>query len=515
MNYKKPLGLLAALVGVAVYPCQAQTFNQAVRMMLDNEPELLAVNADSRATYESWNAARAGLKPQISANASTGGIERTRTTDGLTGTSSTTGLFSRDIGVSLRQLVFDGGTTKNSSESTFNNYEAARYLQMGMIEDRIVDLAEVYLELFRTDEQMKLAQQNVADHKRMLENLRIREAGGEVRTQTQLIQGRLSKAMNRADMQEIKREEAIARFERLIGKRPDFNCLSLPVANFNGGKCCEANWEFLASQSALAAAIHQARAQAGLRVPQVYLDLGASRGENNIGVAGSDNELSAMFTMSWDLSTGGANRANQRYYKHKVENAAELVRAAQKDCMYNQSLLATELDSANRSVNSFANYSNRMSKVIGDYEEQFDIGMQSLIDLLDVRNEYFEARTQEIDSRYTVISSKVRTLGEQGRFASSVIGDYAKQKLALCDDRSDSWASRKAFLTPEEVDEFTAPKCPAPCDEPAPANCAEKVADLVATPVVMQPASVQAVPVAAKSQAGLNNLGRKLFGRSR
>lgn len=433
---------------------KAQTLPELVKTMLDCEPELIAVNADSRSSYEQWNVTRGSRLPQISVDSTIGGRDRDRATDGLLVNSTSEALFSRDIGITLRQLVFDGGTSKNLSNSDLHAYKMQRYLQMAMIEDRVVDLTEIYLEIFRTREQIALANTNVEDHRSMLSKLKIREEGGDVKTNAELIQGRLSRALNRLDLQNIKLKEAKARFKRLLCCEPNYNALTLPKIDADANcTSCNKNWNYLAAQSALKSSVNRAKAQGGLRVPQVYLDLGASRGQDSIGVAGADNELRALLTMSWDLSTGGSNRASQRLYKHQVEKAAELVVAAKKNCAYDLELLKTELDSAHKAQNSFSNYTTKLKSVMADYDDQFKIGMQSLIDMLDIRNELYEAKSEEIDSRYDIIASKARVLGKQGRLVSSLVGSYVTDKYRICEKNSDCWVS-KDTLSDCEIENY-------------------------------------------------------------
>jgi len=59
-------------------------------------------------------------------------------------------IFAQSIGVSLRQLLDDGGTALYQTRSAKHALAVQNYMEKAMIEARVVDLAEVYLEVLRT-----------------------------------------------------------------------------------------------------------------------------------------------------------------------------------------------------------------------------------------------------------------------------------------------------------------------------------------------------------------------------
>ena len=68
----------------------AQTLEESVHLMLQQEPELRAVDFDSRSSFQDYKIARGDLFPQITANGTSGVSERDRSTDGLVSQSGDT-----------------------------------------------------------------------------------------------------------------------------------------------------------------------------------------------------------------------------------------------------------------------------------------------------------------------------------------------------------------------------------------------------------------------------------------
>ncbi|MDF1816871.1 MAG: TolC family protein, partial [Verrucomicrobiales bacterium] len=287
----------------------AITLSGAVRLMLEHEPELNAAEYDTLSSIGDHRLARSELRPQIVLDSSTGYSQRDRSTDGRFRSGQT--LLQKEIGVSLRQLLYDGGVSRNNERSARNAHLAQQLTEKSLIEERVVDLSEVYLEVLRVRRQIALAQRNVDDHRTMRDMLQERARAGGNRADVGLVQGRLQLALNTMSTQRLALNLAEARFERLVGV-PPVNLIHPPVpkipSTVEAIDICR-NFDYLASLEALEAAEHRYEAARARKKPKVYLDAGLSYGQNSSGIRGDDNEMSALVVGSWDIFTGGKNKA--------------------------------------------------------------------------------------------------------------------------------------------------------------------------------------------------------------
>jgi len=442
MTTKSPLpAYLVAIISLTFLSVsQAQTLEQAIHLMLQQEPELRAVDFDSKSSFQDYKIARGDLFPQVTVNGSSGVSERDRSTDGLVSQSGDT-LWANQVGLSVRQLLFDGGMVSNEAKASSSFYDAQRYLQMGQIEARVVDLAEVYLELIRVGRQLEAARENVAIHRDMREKLAERQRNGGVRADTSLIDGRLSLAENSLYTQELALENAHWRFKRLTGVEP--SDIKDPAALHTGNSIEELdatqNWDYLATTAALEAANFKRKSKRGLYTPNIYLDAGASRGEDTLGVRGRDDEVRALLVLSWDLYRGGANKATNQRERLQLAKAGELLRAADQQREYQLRLLLAEKEGSRASTGSLRQYVDKLGRVIADYEEQFRIGQKELLNILDVRNEHYQARSRLIDSRFNEDVAEYRMLGIQGRLVERLIGDAIADYVTVGNRKADKW----------------------------------------------------------------------------
>ncbi|MAS97057.1 MAG: hypothetical protein CMO55_28025 [Verrucomicrobiales bacterium] len=411
-------------IGVLTLPIlgSGQTLKEAVCKMLEFEPELNAAEYDTLSSREEQIIARSKLLPRLSLNSSGGPVNRDRSTDSLLRSGDT--LFERQVGVSIRQLLYDGGTSTNEARASRNAFLAQQYLEKGMVESRVVDLVEVYLEVIRTERQIRLAERNVENHENMRNLLRERTEAGGSRADLALIQGRLGLAVNTLATTKLSYRLAVGRFERLTGIMPgNLSYPSVPeVGNSVDAIDLSNNHNYLAAKEALESAKFRAKATRGYTGPNLYLDGTASTGEDVGGVRGGDNELSANIVASWDLFAGGYNKAAERKEKFQVGKYEELLRAADLERQYNLSVLWQEREGSAASVRALETYAGELDGVASDYQEQFAVGRQELLNILDVQSEAYTAESRLLDAKFDFDTSSYRILGLQGTATRAILG---------------------------------------------------------------------------------------------
>lgn len=402
---------------------QGQTLRESVLRMIEFEPELNAGEYDTLSSLEDQKVARSGLFPQVSLDGTGGYSNRDRTTDGLLRSGDS--LFQRQLGASVRQLVYDGGTTINQARASRNAFLSQQYLEKAMIESRVVDLAEVYLEIIRTKKQLELAEENVENHRKMRDMLQERAAAGGSRADVALVHGRLGLATNSLATQKLGYKIAVARYRRLTGSEPGNIAMPQlpPIANSISEVDLSNNFNYLASVEALEAAKHSARSVNGINAPRIYLDGGVNRGQDSIGISGEDNESRILISASWDLFRGGYNKARKKQEHFQVGKYEELLRAADLEREFILETSWNERQGSRNSIDALDKYSSELAKVVDDYGEQFRVGRQELLNILDVQSEYYKASSQLHDARFNYDASAFRIYGVQGNATSFILGD--------------------------------------------------------------------------------------------
>ena len=414
-----------ALVGVISLQggIQAETLSGAFHRMLENDPELRAAGWDSKAAEYQARAARGGLRPQVALNGSAGFSRRDRSVDGLQSDDGQD-RFSRQLGISLRQLLFDGNSTYHGVKSAEARAELQKFLEMGARETRTVDLVEVYLEVLRNHEQIAAARAHVASYRKIHELAVAKFEGGGEEADSALLEGRLSLAESALDTQKLQLQRAQGRYLHLVGDIPsDLTPIAQPALPSSLEVLDLANnWDFQAARIGHAAAVRDAKSSKGSRWPSLSADVGYSVGEDTLGIAGRDNEFHALVVGSWNVFDGGTRKASINRSEAMVEKALDLITTADRERKLNAKIAWMERSGTNQALQSLKKYHSRLSKVVGDYEDGFEVGKRDILQILDMKGEEYGAKTQLIDARYEHLASGYRIMGIAGTLAESLVG---------------------------------------------------------------------------------------------
>ena len=482
------------------------SLRQAVLLMLEYEPELNAAEYDTLSAIADHRLARSERRPLVNVNTGVGYVDRDRSTDALSDSGET--LLQREIGITVRQLLYDGGMSKNNILAARNTHLAQQLTEKSMIESRTVDLSEVYLEVIRVRRQIDLAQRNVENHRAIRDMLRERVAMGGRRADVGLVQGRLQLAINTLSNQNLALQRAIARFERLTGVTPGNlsypGIPSLPSdwKNIDTSR----NFDYLAAAQGLEAAEHRYLAAKGRKYPKLYFETGASRGRDTLGIRGRDDEKFALITGSWDIFSGGRNRAFECREHFQVGKFEELVRSADRERNYRLKLLWQEREGSIASISALDRYAKELARVNSDYEEQFKIGHQELINILDIQQEYYSVKSRLLDAKFEKDQSVYRIMGVQGILTAELIGackfdTYCKSPVGECKEKchpDNRVPVTQSCLIAGKFD------CEGPKAEVCPVTHQTYYKDRPQLPVVCDP----------KGKCGSCNLARKLgFGK--
>ena len=118
--------------------------------------------------------------------------------------------------------------------------------------------------------------------------------------------------------------------------------------------------------------------------------------------------------MQWNVFKGGKDKARRNETAHLISQAKNI-----RDNTYRQVVESMRLSwVAHQTVKNqmvfFKQHSDASIKTNKAYQEQFNIGQRSLLDLLDSANEMFQAKSAYVNSLYDQQFSMFRILTSKG-----------------------------------------------------------------------------------------------------
>lgn len=209
-----PFALAASL------PAQAQSLSEAMQHAMDVHPEIQAGVNSRLSADKQLRAAKGGYLPSVDLLGGYGreGSDNTTTRgDGDHWRTMTRGESS----LRLQQMVFDGFATQNEVGRQQATVNSRAYSLLGTSERTALDVAQVYIDVLRRQEMVRLAEENLRSHERIFDQISLRSERGVGRLADQdQAEARLAQARNNLITEQTNLRDARTNFYSVVGMDP-------------------------------------------------------------------------------------------------------------------------------------------------------------------------------------------------------------------------------------------------------------------------------------------------------
>lgn len=413
---------------------EAENLQNAIFSAIENNPEVQEKWHEFLSASYGYKASRSGYRPKVDLGV---GYDFHRQDYGPN--RSYHGAYGE---ITLQQMLYDGAFTK-SEVAQFNNLQLVSYFNLLDATEKIAHQAfAAYLDVARQRELVELAQDNLAKHHDVYKQVEKSAKAGVARSaDLEQINGRLALAQSNlvTEMQNL--HDVSARYLRIVGEMPSNE---LDTFNFEERVLPESVKEALglaykespvfqaALRSILAAEAANKVAKSDYK-PKLNLNARyGSQTYDGLGYDEGQSEASIGIELRYNLYNGGRHKANIRRSLQEVNVAKDRRDIAciniRQDVQisYNNTLkLAEQLPILNR-------HRVASSKVSTAYKQQFDIGQRTLLDVLDIENEYFQASRAYTNAVYDIEIARSQTLATMGGLIGAL--DMHKTDLPALSD---------------------------------------------------------------------------------
>ncbi len=420
------IALLLGLAGSA--PAMAISLQDAIKNTLSTNPEVQRAAKQRLARDQEVRQARGGYYPDLDLTAGVGYEWTDSPTTRAAGNGNERHMSREEMALNLRQMLYDGEATKNEVERHQARVNSAAYTVQGVSQNTALRAAEVYIELLKQHRFLELAEENVAAHVRIYDQIKLRSDSGVGRkADLDQIEGRLALARSNVVSSQNNIHEAEANYIRVIGELPDK--LERPQGLEQAlPKTVE---EAVASgfeqhptlQSAIAdveATLAQNRASHHTFRPRFDLEVGRTWNNDIDGVDGRNEDFTAMLRMRWNLLNGGSDKARTEETAHLINEAKEVQNNTRRQVEESVRLSWTSYESSKIQRDYLQKHMEASRKTREAYTKQFNLGQRTLLDLLDTENEVFESSRAYAEADHTNLYAQYRILVGMGKLLETL-----------------------------------------------------------------------------------------------
>lgn len=429
-----PAALIVAFCGLASLQATAQEgvvaseggeqvnrLQQSVVKGLDKSPVLDAEVHALEAQLEEANVTFGGMLPTVDLRGSVGREHA----EFSAGNSST--YYTSSYGIEARQNLFNGFASQARYSSAYANSMQSYYRYLNRANQVAFEASSAHIDVSRNQALIKLAESNLKYHEDLTSRIEEKVRNGVARqSDLEQARSRYTLALGNLATEKANAFSAMANYQRVtdsvwpINEPGEYvvnanfeveNVDRLVFALNNHPLLKAANAQIEASTQDVTAASEGFSPRFDLRAKHDnytnYLSSFNDRGDRQV----SSIDLLA----SMNLYRGGADTsARNAAVKRKLRTMDDKLSVCRTIRQNSQSSLYDVMNLQKR-LNYFRAQSEAISSARTAYQQQFEVGRRSLLDLLSAENEYYQAQRTLINIEADLSVSKLRLLSNTGQ----------------------------------------------------------------------------------------------------
>lgn len=415
---------VAMAVFLAVVPAYAQTLSDTVRTAVSSSPKVGSLEHNRESVDAEMRRAKGLYLPQLDVRGAIG----PEYTDNIL-TEGTNGQHMRsELGAVLAEKLYDGGDTAGQVDNERARSKSVAYRVRENAEDVGLDAVEAHLDVVRLRHVFQFAEDNVKAHQDLLTRVQQRSSGGAGReADVEQAQSRLDLAIATRDETRGMLEDAEAHYLDVVGTPPAaLEDVSVPTSaistdiNAELAELQAQNPTVKAKDADIEAAqglVEQADARFD---PTISAELSGDKNRNVGGFPGRDDEARALLVLRWNLYAGGSDIANRQSAYAQVAQAKTDRLQALRDAEENLRQSQSAYSSAMQRIPTLQDSLTHTQQVRDAYDQQFQLGQRTLLDLLDAQNEVFQAQTRLATAQGQAAYNAYRVLAVEGMLLSTL-----------------------------------------------------------------------------------------------
>ncbi len=418
----------AVLVTLSSAGTRGQSLEESVVKTLQEHPEINRAFNQYKSRYFQHKEARSAYLPAVDLTA-VAGWELTDNHGSSSPYSNGEDALDRtELGISLSQIIFDGFSSQANVARTDAEALAQKFHLMAVAEDTTLRVVEVYLNVLRHQQILALSQSNLGAHEQIYADIKKRTDAG-LGSNADLVQitGRLARAESNLIAARNSERNARTQFLRVINAFPDAltdpvpDPAFIPVTEESAIEFSTLNHPSVKSAEAgIDAAKQQLRSAKSGYLPTFTVEADANWDNDIDGIPGHKTDYTAMLRMRYNLFSGGQDKARATSAAYQISESKDvrLQRLREQEEEARHAWSAKE--SLARQKGYIQAHVDASQDTVAIYKKQFNLGIRSLLDVLNTENELFEAKKSLVVARYDELFSDYRLLAVSGRLLESL-----------------------------------------------------------------------------------------------
>jgi len=431
---KSSLLLAAILISSSA---QALTLEESVNEILSTNPAVQERLKNYRATLQDLNIAESGYYPKIDLQSGIG-HEKAKFHN--------KNYEDKDYSVyenslTLTQNLFNGYSTTKLVEYQKNRILAASYFYIEKANASAFELVNVYIQLIRHKELLEVVKSNLVVNQEIFKKVKsLYDSGLTTLSEVEKINSSVALAQSNVVVQQNNLMDAQFNFQRVLGRSPNISELSVPTVNValpksmqeastyavqNNPSILVSNYNIEGEQALLEQKRSSYYPTLDFQLRQEY-----NKNYSEEITDTKDDKLRAMLLLRYNFYNGGADRAEIKKQISVINQQNDVKSDLKRQVIQSMELSWSAYTMLEKQLEHLYNYRDFSLKTLKLYEEEYDFGKRTLLDLLAAQNDYDSAQQEIITAKYNHLIAKYRILDAMGTMVTGILdnqSDYLKE----------------------------------------------------------------------------------------
>jgi adhesin transport system outer membrane protein len=332
---------------------------------------------------------------------------------------------AHDVTLSAKQNVYNGGADISEYRKREHLLAAAKYKYIEIINSTIYDVTEAYVAVLEKKDILDISKETYRLHEDTLAKAKEREESGiDVSSELEKVKSRkiLANVNLLADRNNY--YDAIYALESVINtkvKQP--MSLAIPVFNYKLPKSLESmlNQAYKYNPTVIinkhnikALRYDRAKAKSAF-LPTVDLEVARTLQKKYDGKTEDNDDLSVMLTAEYNIFNGGADMNTHQQTQLNIIKEESIYKNSMRLINEGVNIAWMKKDILQKQLPMLKHYKKSTKSVVESYDEEFDLGRRTIIDVLDVKDTMQSAKVKYVETLYSILNTKYKLVNYLGK----------------------------------------------------------------------------------------------------
>ncbi len=409
----------------------AQNLQTTVKEVLSTNPVVLERLKNYNVTKEDITHAESGYFPKLDISIGIG-YENTENHDrpNISDESFDSDMYENTV--TYTQNLFNGFDTFYQVQQQEFRTVSAAYSYIEKVNDISFQLVDNYLQVMKNKELLQTAKENIDINEKIFDKVnKLYDSGLTTLSEVNKIESSLSLAKSNYVVQENTLLDVTYNMHKVLGRYLNQDRMLKPIFQTTLPNTLEEASEFaIANNPSLLVSDYNIKlSQATYKgskapfYPKLDIEISQAFNKNTSATEGELDRFRAMAYIKYNIFNGFADTSNLQKSRSKIHQEVEYKNELRRQVLEGLNLSWGSNEKLQEQLKHLREYKKFSLKTLTLYAKEYDLGRRSLLDLLSSQNDFIGAKSQIINTEYSILFAKYRILDAMGILVSNVIKD--------------------------------------------------------------------------------------------